>query len=332
MRSIFLDDNEELVRHVYSPELTARLSERVGLEERVVTADELRSGKGDFSDVRFIFSTWGMPALEADEIARYFPALECVFYAAGTVQYFAGAFLDRGVHVFSAWKANAVPVAEFAASLILLANKRFFAASRFYGAGDRASAVGALDGWTGNYGAKVGILGAGAIGSLVIGRLGDKLDIRVFDPFLSDERAAALGVTKRSLKEVFAECGVVSCHLADNEKTRGMLRREHFAAMMPHGTFINTGRGATVVEADLAAVLAEREDLTAILDVTDPEPVPPGSPFFSLPNVILTPHIAGSAGLEVRRMAEYMEAECAAYLEGFTAGNEVTAAMLATMA
>ena len=332
MRSIFLDDNEDLICRVYSPELTERLAALAGLGPRVFSADDVRSGEHDLSDVRFIFSTWGMPELASDEIARLFPALECVFYAAGTVQYFARPFLERGVRVFSAWKANAVPVAEFAASLIMLANKRFFASARHYSAGDRAAAGAALDGWTGNYGAKVGILGAGAIGSLVIGRLGDKLDIRVFDPFLSDERAAELGVTKRSLAEVFAECEVVSCHIADNEKTRGMLRREHFASMPPHGTFINTGRGATLVEADLAEVLAEREDLTAILDVTDPEPVQPGSPFFALPNVILTPHIAGSAGLEVRRMAEYMEAECAAYLAGSTAGNEVTLAMLETMA
>ena len=332
MRSIFLDDNEDLVRYVYSPELTARLCDLVGLEAGVITAAALRAGEGDFSDARFIFSTWGMPALDEDEISRYFPALECVFYAAGTVQHFAKPFLDCGVRVFSAWKANAVPVAEFASSLILLANKRFFAASRLYSAGDRAAAGKALDGWTGNYEAKVGILGAGAIGSLVIERLGKALDIRVFDPFLTDERAAVLGVTKCPLEDVFAECEVVSCHLADNAQTRGMLRREHFSSMKPYATFINTGRGATVVEADLAAVLAEREDLTAILDVTDPEPVQPGSPFFTLPNVLLTPHIAGSAGLEVRRMAEYMETECAAYLAGTTAGNEVSAAMLATMA
>ena len=332
MRSVFICDSKSQIPRVYSPELTARLGESAGLDVQIYSADEVRAAENKFADVRFIFSTWGMPAFTADEIARIFPALECVFYAAGTVQHFARPFLSRGVRVFSAWKANAVPVAEFAASLIMLSNKRFFAASRHWSAGDRDKAGKALDGWTGNYGAKVGILGAGAIGSLVIGRLGGKLDIRVFDPFLPDERAAALGVTKRALDEVFRECEVVSCHLADNEATRGMLRREHFAAMPPHATFINTGRGATVVESDLAAVLAEREDLTAILDVTDPEPVAADSPLLALPNAILTPHIAGSAGLEVRRMAEYMEAECAAYLRGESAGSEVTLEMLDTMA
>ena len=332
MRSVFICDSEDSVRRVYSPELTDRLASLAGLEPTVLSGADVRSGGCDLADVRFIFSTWGMPAFTAEEIALFFPALECVFYAAGTVQHFAKEFLDCGVRVFSAWKANAVPVAEFAASLILLSNKRFFPAARFYSAGDRKSSGEALRGWTGNYSAKVGILGAGAIGTLVIGRLGKNLDIRVFDPFLSDDRAAALGVTKASLAEVFAKCEVVSCHLADNEDTRGLIRREHFASMPKCGTFINTGRGATVVESDLAAVLAERADLTAILDVTCPEPVGADSPLLTLPNAILTPHIAGSAGLEVRRMAEYMEAECAAYLSGSSAGNEVTPGMLRTMA
>lgn len=332
MRSIFLCDSAESVERVYCPELRERLASLAGLETRIISSGELRSGELDLSDVRFIFSTWGMPSLTEDEIARYFGSLECVFYAAGTVQSFARPFLSRGVRVFSAWKANAVPVAEFASSLILLANKRFFSAAPRWSVGDRAGASEALSGWTGNYAAKVGILGAGAIGTLVIERLGKALDIRVFDPFLSDERAEALGVKKRSLEEVFSECGVVSCHLADNEGTRGLLRREHFASMPKWGTFINTGRGATVVEDDLCAVLAGRADLTAILDVTYPEPVGEDSALLTLPNAILTPHIAGSAGLEVRRMAEYMESECAAYLEGKTAGNEVTPAMLATMA
>ena len=332
MRSIFLANAEDLVRRVYSPELTARLASLCGLEDEVVTADTLRSRAGGFDDVRFVFSTWSMPELTAVEIARLLPSLECVFYAAGSVQGFASPFLESGVRAFSAWRANAVPVAEFAASLIFLSNKRFFAASRPWSTGDRQAASRALDGVCGNYAAKVGILGAGAIGSLVIGRLGRDLDIRVFDPFLPDDRAAELGVTKRSLEEVFAECDVVSCHLADNEQTRGMICRRHFASMKPHATFINTGRGATVVEADLASVLAERDDLTAILDVTFPEPVAPDSPFLALPNVILTPHIAGSIGNEVRRMGEYAASSCAAYLRGESDGNEVTAEMLATMA
>ena len=102
--------------------------------------------------------------------------------------------------------------------------------------------------------------------------------------------------------------------------------------MPENAVFLNTGRGAQVVEADLARALAERPDLTAVLDVTYPEPPDPGHAFYTLPNCILTPHIAGSLGDEVVRMAEYMLAECRAWLSGRPVQYEVTEAMLATMA
>lgn len=85
-----------------------------------------------------------------------------------------------------------------------------------------------------------------------------------------------------------------------------MLNRDLFARMKPNAVFLNTGRGAQVVEADLVSVLEDRPDLTAVLDVTFPEPPTEGHPFYALPNCFITPHIAGSLGDEVCRMAEYM--------------------------
>lgn len=83
-----------------------------------------------FKSTEYIFSTWGMPSLDEKEIAGYFPNLKCVFYAAGSVQYFAEPFLKSGIKVFSAWAANAVPVADYTAAQIVLALKGFFASSR----------------------------------------------------------------------------------------------------------------------------------------------------------------------------------------------------------
>ena len=71
-----------------------------------------------------------------------------------------------------------------------------------------------------------------------------------------------------------------------------------------------------MVEEDLVRALRERPDLTALLDVTYPEPPDEGHPFYTLKNCLLTPHIAGSAGDEVARMGEYMLEECRSYLEG----------------
>jgi phosphoglycerate dehydrogenase-like enzyme len=135
-----------------------------------------------------------------------------------------------------------------------------------------------------------------------------------------------------SLDQLFSSCTVVSNHLANNAETRGMLKYEHFSAMPPYATFLNTGRGAQVVEEDLVRALTERKDLTAVLDVTDPEPSPLDHPFYTLPNCFLTPHIAGSLGGEVVRMAEYMVDEYTAWTEGRPVRYDVTLKMLETMA
>jgi DNA-binding transcriptional MerR regulator len=158
------------------------------------------------------------------------------------------------------------------------------------------------------------------------------LAVLVFDPFLPDERAEELGVTKASLETIFAQCQVVSNHLANNEQTKGMLNGALFEKMLPYATFLNTGRGAQVVEADLIKVLKERPDLMAILDVTFPEPPEQNSELYTLENCILTPHIAGSSGNEVRRMGEYMEAEYQSFIQNHPCKYEVTLEMLKTMA
>jgi phosphoglycerate dehydrogenase-like enzyme len=159
-----------------------------------------------------------------------------------------------------------------------------------------------------------------------------KLEVLVFDPFLSAEKAAALGVRVTDLDEIFSTCQTVSNHLANNEQTKSMLNYSHFSKMLPYATFLNTGRGAQVVEDDLVRALTERPDLTAVLDVTYPEPAPLDHAFYSLPNCFLTPHIAGSLGNEVHRMAEYMYEEFVRYNSGEQNKYEVTEKMLETMA
>lgn len=329
MRSIFLCEKKENIPRIYR-DVIERLP---AVDEEVYGLEDVLAREDSFSDVNFIFSTWGMPTLTEEQIARCFPSLECVFYAAGTVQSFARPFLARGVKVFSAWAANAIPVAEMTVSEIILANKGFFRSARIYSESDKRTASRAIASCRGNYGETVGIIGAGMIGRLVIEMLrAYRLRVIVFDPFLSDERASELGVEKCDLPTLFERAFVVSNHLANNAETRGMLTYEHFCRMRENAVFLNTGRGAQVVEEDLVRILREREDLTAILDVTSPEPPVEGHPFYTLKNCILTPHIAGSAGDEVRRMGQYMLDECEALLSGRETRYEVTEKMLETMA
>ena len=172
------------------------------------------------------------------------------------------------------------------------------------------------------------------IGKMVIERLHnlDFVEILVFDPFLSDEKAAELGVRKTDLHTLFEESDVISNHLANNPQTVGMLNADCFDRMKPHATFINTGRGAQVVEADMIAALLDVPTRAAVLDVTFPEPPNADSPLYTVPNVFLTPHIAGSLGNEVHRMAEYMYEEYKAFDAGQPTRYGVTIPMLATMA
>ncbi len=327
MKAIFLCNSPENVRRVYDATAMTRLHALCTLDTRIYTLADLASLP---TDTRIIFSTWGMPTLTEAQIAQYLPHLACVFYAAGSVQAFARPFLRCGVRVFSAWAANAVPVAEYTVSQILLANKGFFAQARdmkIHHPAPRSTA------YLGNYGQSVGLIGCGMIGSLVAEMLkAYELDVLAYDPYLPAERADALGVTLCPLDTLFERCAVISNHLPNNAQTRGMLTEAQFSRMRPYATFLNTGRGAQVVEADLIRVLGDRPDLTAILDVTDPEPPVAHSPLYTLPNCILTPHIAGSIGNEVWRMSAYMADEFARYLQGSPVRYEVTEQMLATMA
>ena len=333
MKAIFLCENSDKLFRVFDGQTVAALQALTGIEKRICTKAEVTGAPADFAEVELIFSTWGMPKMTEEEIAACFPRLRCVFYGAGTVQGFARPFLARGVKVFSAWAANAVPVAEYTVAQIILANKGFFSSSRLAKMGDRKAASQCFHSYPGNYNVKIGIIGAGMIGKLVINMLKSyNLEVLVFDPFLPDEKAKELGVKKVSLETVFKECQVVSNHLANNEQTKGMLDGRLFESMLPFATFINTGRGAQVVENDLIEVLKNRPDLTAVLDVTFPEPPTDDSEFYTLPNCILTPHIAGSAGNEVRRMGEYMKAEYEKLIQNTPCQYEVTLEMLKTMA
>jgi len=333
MKAIFLCEKNDKLFKVYAPKNICELQKLTGIQKNIYAKADVIRDPESFREVEIIFSTWGMPVFTEDEIKACFPSLKCVFYGAGTVQKFARPFLNCGVKVFSAWAANAVPVAEMTVAQIILANKGYFLTNRLYHEKGNRTAKEAFKKCNGNYGETVGIIGAGMIGRLVIQMLKEyKLKVIVFDPFLPDEKVAELGVEKCELAELFERAFVVSNHLANNAQTVGMLNYDLFSKMRENAVFINTGRGAQVVEADLVRILCERTDLTALLDVTYPEPPTEGHPFYTLDNCLLTPHIAGSAGDEVARMGEYMLSEFEAYISEEPTNYEVTPKMLETMA
>ncbi len=333
MKAIILCESPQNVANVYAPIVMERLKAQTETDGVRYSKADVLNAPEKFAATEVIFSTWGMPSFTQEEIKAYLPSLKCVFYAAGTVQGFARPFLNCGVKVFSAWAANAVPVAEYTVAQIILAGKDFFCQYRLLAEKRREDAAARSGSHIGNYRKRVGLIGCGMIGSLVAEMLKPyDLEVLAFDPFMSPEKAKQLNVTPCGLDELFSTCSVVSNHLANNPQTKKMLTYKHFSSMLPYAAFINTGRGAQVVEDDLVKVLTERPDLTAVLDVTDPEPSPLDHPFYTLPNCFLTPHIAGSLGGEVVRMAEYMVTEYEHYVAGLPCKYEVTLKMLETMA
>jgi phosphoglycerate dehydrogenase-like enzyme len=289
------------IDYVYAQGRRARVGELADVYPVVITAENFAEHAAGLGHVAAIFSTWGMPCLTGAQLDRL-PGLRAVFFAAGSVKGFAEPLLQRGIAVVSAVAANAVPVAEFTVAQIMLALKGYFRNTA--AVADPTSYRTAPRG-PGGYGARVALLGAGAVGRAVIERLrAYTLEVVVVDPTLTDADAAALGVTLVSLPEAFATAQVVSNHLPNLPALRGVLNGALLGTLRPDAVFINTGRGAQVVEADLIATLQARPDVTVLLDVTDPEPPAAGSPLYTLPNAHLSTHIAGSLGNEVVRMAD----------------------------
>ncbi|MCZ6632652.1 MAG: hydroxyacid dehydrogenase [bacterium] len=329
-KSAIFGDREERIQYVYSNGRKEQVAKLTDLYPHRVSKENFTDHVTNLQDLEVIFSTWGMPVLKSEHLDQL-PNLKIVLYSAGSVQKFARTFLEHGIHVCSAWRANSIPVSEYTLAQILLANKGYYRNTR-----DCQTPEGRRNKpfkGRGNFGATVALLGAGAIGQKVIELLQPfHLNIIVFDPFLSDETASELGVQKVSLKDAFRQGDVVSNHLANNPQTVGMIHGAHFSCLQDHATFINTGRGATVVEPDLIAELQKRPTLTALLDVTSPEPPDPDSPFYTLPNLTLTSHIAGSLNDEVNRMADYMIEEFQRWQAGEPLQHEVTPDTLDIMA
>ena len=332
MKAIFVSvSGRENIERAYKKETRELLENRYHFENGIYDSQTIKENR--FQDVEIIFSTWGMLNLTAAEAKKYFPNLKAIFYAAGSVQDFAPGFIANGVKIFSAFQANAIPVAEFTIAQIILANKGYFISQLFYKRGEFDKASKFSRSLPGTWGESVGILGAGAVGKKVIELLKPfNLKILVFDPYLSESDRLNLGVESVSLDEIFSGCLCISNHLANNDKTKGMLNYKYFSQMRENAVFINTGRGAQVVEEDLVRALRESPERTALLDVTYPEPVLPNHSFYKLDNVFLSPHIAGSLGDEIGRMGAYMLAASTAFSDKQPLIYEVTEEMLATMA
>lgn len=265
------------------------------------------------TEVEVLVTGWGSPELDAGRLDRM-PRLRAVAHSAGSVKPVVDDDVwSRGIAVTSSAAANAVPVAEFTVAMIVLAAKRAFATAAALG-----SATGPVDvegSWpvVGMHGITVGVVGASRVGRAVIERLRAH-DVRVLvsDPYLDDDEATLLGVTVVDLDTLAVTSDIVTLHAPLLPSTRGMIDRHVIGLLRPGTTVVNTARGA-ILDQDALADRLDRGDLAAVLDVTEPELLPPDARLRSTPNTFITPHIAGSLGNELRRLAENAVRETIAF-------------------
>lgn len=297
----------------------------------LLTRENWRGHREILAETEIIFSGWGAPRMD-EEFLRAAPRLRAVFYGAGSVRGFVTDSLwDRGIVVSSAYAANAVPVAEYTVAAALLSLRQFWqrsaAARQGEGWGDHTRPI------PGSFRATIGLVSFGMIARKVAGFLrAFDLNVIVYCPYLTASEAELHGVERCSLDELFARADVVSVHTPVLTETIGLVTGRLVASMRADATLINTSRGSILNQAEVEAVLRHRPDLSAVLDVTDPEPPKAGCSLLTLPNVVVTSHIAGSHGRDCQRMGSYMLAELERYLNAQPLLWEVTRDQLRNMA
>lgn len=308
--------HDDVFDDVYGPAERQAIERYVAVRPGHIDGAALLASPQCLADIDVLLTSWGCPQLN-EELLAHAPRLRAVFYAAGSVQKLVTqAVWERDIAVVSAKHGIAERVAEFATSIIFLSLKHFWRyehAIRAEGAWVRRWPV------PGTVASTVGLVSLGSVGHLVAERLaGSDLSVVAYDPYAADGLAERANCALVALDQLFEMSDVVSLHAPLLPDTAGMISAQLLASMKEGATLINTSRGGVLDHEALVTVLAERPDLTAVLDVTDPEPPPPGSPLYSLPNVVMTPHIAGNLSRERRALGRGIAREVERFARGET--------------
>jgi phosphoglycerate dehydrogenase-like enzyme len=295
------------------------------------TSDGSSADEGALRQVEVLITSWGAPRLTAARLDRL-PRLRAVFHCAGSVRELVSeAFWERNLIVTTAADANAVPVAEFTFATIVLANKGALRAMRAPLGPASATPLDPMPPTVlGNLGRRIGVVGFSRIGRRVVDLLGalDDTEVLVADPHVDAATVAAAGARLLPLAEVLPQVDVLTLHAPALPSTRRMIGASQLAALRDGATLINTARGA-LVDHDALAAECRTGRLNAVLDVTEPEPLPRDSELLGLRNVVITPHLAGSLGSETRRLVDSALDDLEAWVRHGAAPNRVTAVDLA---
>ena len=282
------------------------------------TADRVAELAGE-ADI--IITSWGSPNFDAELMARL-PALKCVAHAAGSVKpIVSDALWDRGVAVMSSAKVLGMGVAETALGYTIAGVKNLFNVSRSLHEGGWHEAY---DDIREMFEIKIGVVGGGMAGSHYMKLLSMfDVELLLYDPFIDEEDAKKrFNARKVSLDELLKESDVVSIHAPSIPETHHMFNAETLKMMKPDATLINTARGSIIDEKALYEHMKAGNLKYACIDVFDPEPPAADNPLRTLPNCILSPHLAGLTHNGLLRIGSH----CAAEIERFVNGEPMETA------
>jgi phosphoglycerate dehydrogenase-like enzyme len=313
---------------LFPPDLLDRLRTLARLEPAAaLTSFATADATSALRHAQVLVTGWGCPHIDSDVLAAA-PQLQAVIHAAGSVKkLIAPAVFAHGVAVSSAAAANAVPVAEYTVAAMVFAAKRVLPRARWY-ACDRETQDWRSGAGTGLYGRTIGIIGASRTGQLVMQRLrAFDVQLLVADPYLDFDQALALGAELVDTDELCRRSDLVSIHAPALPQTHHLLDARRLGLLRDGATLINTARGS-LVDTDSLTRHCAAGRIAAVLDVTDPEPLPPDHPLLRLPNVLVTPHLAGSQGHDMRRLGEFAVGELTRFVRGEPLHGTVRAADL----
>lgn len=274
--------------------------------------------RDDFSDEEYVLdfvkgselivTTWDSPAI-GEKILNVCPDLKAVIHAAGSVKpVISPEFIERKIRITNSAVAIGEGVAESALGFAISACKGFYRL-------DKETSEGR---WNENrlalvkdfYDIKVGVISGGYVGKHMVKLLQNfHVDVLMYDPTLSAEQIKEIGAEKVELDTLMSECDVVSIHAPAIPATDNMINKANLALMKDGAILINTARGTIINEAELIEEL-EKGRIFACIDVTNPEPPTVDNRLRSLPNVVLTPHVAGTVSNGLKRIALHVCEEC----------------------
>jgi D-3-phosphoglycerate dehydrogenase len=242
--------------------------------------------------------------LKAKVILAMRKARAIVRYGIGVDNVDLDAARERGIPVCNVPDYCIDEVADQTLAFILATTRQVVTHANHLRAGRWGLAT-SLAGMTALRDLTVGVAGFGRIGREVVKRLLPfKCAVQVFDPVVPATEIEKPGARAVSFEELLRNADVLTLHCPSTAQTRKLMNHDSFARLKPGAIFINVGRGDLADPEALTAALQTGRLGAAALDVFDPEPIPPGHPILTLPNVILSPHIASCSVPAVRKLRE----------------------------